>query len=137
MCRARISPRPPRPLPALYGLGHNALRLLSTFRAFFTTSWPWCLFVTLPSGLGAPNFQKTKFEAWQCVWSQVNSDLNAILQFPMHIFCTCAYTSFGVLGLHTSFDRAFSKILADVKASLKSYRHLTILFSIWLKNRLS
>ena len=44
-------------LPFL-GFGLDALRPLSTCRAFFTTSWPWCPFVTLPSGFSAP--QKTK-----------------------------------------------------------------------------
>ena len=35
-----------------------ATRLLSTVMVFFTTSRPWCLIVTLPSGLSTPNFQK-------------------------------------------------------------------------------
>ena len=43
--------------------GYDALRPMSTFSAFFTTSWPWCLFVTLPSGLSATNFQNLKSEA--------------------------------------------------------------------------
>ena len=45
---------PPRPLLDLLGVGPDVLRLLSTFRAFFTTNWIWCLFVTLPNGLSAP-----------------------------------------------------------------------------------
>ena len=40
--RAQISPRPPNPLPALFGFGFNALRPLSTLRVVFTSSWPWC-----------------------------------------------------------------------------------------------
>ena len=47
------------------GFGLDALRVLwSTIRAFFTTSWPWCLVVTLPSGLEIECSQNTKFEAF-------------------------------------------------------------------------
>ena len=46
-----------------YGYMYDAPRPMSTFSVFFTTSWPWCLFVTLPNGLSAPNFQNLKFEA--------------------------------------------------------------------------
>ena len=74
--RARISPRPSRLLPvlfwvslrllpALFGAGLDALRPSSPFRVFFATSWPRCFFVTLPSGPSAPNFQKTKFKAFE------------------------------------------------------------------------
>ena len=42
-----------RGLPFL-GFGLDALRPFSTFRVFFTTSWPRCPFVTLPSGISAP-----------------------------------------------------------------------------------
>ena len=38
----------------LLGFGLDALRPLSTLRAFFTTSGPWCLFVTLPVALVLP-----------------------------------------------------------------------------------
>ena len=31
-----------------FKFGYDALRPMSTFSVFFTTSWPWCLFVTLP-----------------------------------------------------------------------------------------
>ena len=61
--RARISPRPPWPLLALYEFDLDALRPMSTF---FTTSWPLCIFVIwpLPQGPKFPHTQKKmKFEA--------------------------------------------------------------------------
>ena len=56
----QIWPRPLKPLPTLLGFGLDALRSLLTFRTFFTTSWPWCLFVTLASGLSPQNLKKKK-----------------------------------------------------------------------------
>ena len=35
----------------LWGFGLDALRSLSTFRAFFTTNWPWCLLLLYPVAL--------------------------------------------------------------------------------------
>ena len=57
-----------------FKFGYDALRPMSTFSVFFTTSWPWCLFVTLPNGLSAPNFQNLKFEAWLGVYEYTFKD---------------------------------------------------------------
>ena len=42
---------------SFFKFGYDALRPMSTFTVFFTTSWPWCLFVSLPNGLSAPIFK--------------------------------------------------------------------------------
>ena len=48
-----------------FKFGYDALRPMSTFSVFFTTSRPCvAFFVTLPNGLSAPNFQNLKFKAW-------------------------------------------------------------------------
>ena len=61
------------------GGGLDSLILLSPFRAFFMTSWSWCLFVSLPSGITAlplhpPPFHKSSLDGEEIVTEMRSSN---------------------------------------------------------------
>ena len=94
----------------LSGFVLDALRPLPTLRALFTTSWPWCLLVTLPSGLIVPPPKKILIRS--LVWSRKKSLVLFLFCCFCCLFLFCflyvlflfTFFSFSIRGLFSSFN---------------------------------